>query len=50
MNEKIYKAMHAIGSGNIAIGVVLIVIGVTVGTISIITGAKLLNEKKNIMI
>lgn len=46
--EKIYKSMKHAGAGNIVIGVLLLVVGVSVGIISIITGAKLLKAKSDI--
>lgn len=48
MNEKVYKTMRNVGAWNIAFGVVLIVIGVTVGILQIIHGGKLLSSKKDI--
>lgn len=48
MKEKMYKLMTVAGAGNIAIGVLIIVVGVTAGVVSIVTGAKLLKEKQNI--
>lgn len=50
MNEKIYKVLHIVGGGSIAIGIVIIVVGMVTGVLSIIAGAKLLKEKKNIII
>ena len=49
MNEKIYKTMKSVGGWNIAFGVVLIVLGVTVGVVQIIQGGRLLSEKKEII-
>lgn len=46
--EKIYKSMKHVGTGNIALGVVMIVVGVTVGIVTIISGAKLLKDKADI--
>ncbi len=48
MNEKVYKTMKNVGGWNIALGVVLIVIGVTVGILQIIHGGRLLHDKKDI--
>ena len=36
MNEKAYKTMGITGAANIAIGIVTLVLGVTVGVISIV--------------
>ena len=49
MNEKIFKIMNTAGSSNVVIGVILIVVGVAAGVLSIVTGAKLLKEKQNIL-
>ena len=43
--EKAYRVMRNSGAGNIAIGIILLVTGVTVGIISIINGASLLKGK-----
>ena len=48
MNEKIYKTMKKVGAWNIAFGVILILLGVTVGVMQIIHGGTLLNDKKEI--
>ena len=48
--EKAYRVMRNSGAGNIAIGIILLVTGVTVGIISIINGASLLKHKNNINI
>ena len=45
--EKAYRVMRNSGAGNIAIGIILLVTGVTVGIISIINGASLLKHKNN---
>jgi hypothetical protein len=49
MNEKVYRSMNYVGAWNIAIGVVTLVLGVTVGVMSILHGAKLLKEKKSLL-
>ncbi len=48
MMERIYKSMKNVGAGNIVLGIIMIVVGVTVGIISIISGAKLLRDKSDI--
>lgn len=48
MNEKVYKTMGNVGGWNIALGVVLIVVGVTMGVLQIIHGGRLLHDKKDI--
>ena len=47
--EKVYKAMRNTGAANIAIGIIVIAVGVSVGIVSIITGANLLKKKSQIM-
>ena len=47
--EKIYKTLGITGAASIAIGIVVIVIGVAAGILSIVTGAKLINSKKGMM-
>ena len=49
MDEKLFKAMGRIGGANIAMGVVCIVMGVTVGVISILCGGKLLKVKNHLL-
>ncbi len=49
MNEKIFKMMGTTGAGNIAIGIIIMVVGVTVGIIAIVSGAKLVKGKNDIM-
>jgi hypothetical protein len=48
MNEKIYKTMMTVGGLSIAMGIVTIVVGVTVGIGSIVGGASLLKRKSDI--
>jgi len=49
MKEDIYKAMNNVGTANIVIGSILIVVGVAAGVLSIVTGAKLLAKKDNLL-
>ncbi len=49
MNEKIYKSMKKVGGFSIALGVIMIVSGVTIGVLNIVNGARLLKEKAEIM-
>ena len=46
--ERAYLAMKNSGAGSIAIGIVLIVVGVTAGVLSILSGANLLKHKREI--
>ncbi|MCD8118463.1 MAG: hypothetical protein LUE29_03045 [Lachnospiraceae bacterium] len=47
--EKIYREMKAVGGWNIALGVVMIVVGVTVGVLTIVHGGKLLKDKSEVL-
>ncbi|MGN0153445.1 MAG: hypothetical protein ACI4A3_03275 [Lachnospiraceae bacterium] len=49
MSEKVYKTMKKVGAWNIVFGILLIVMGLTVGIIQIIHGGRLLSDKKEIM-
>lgn len=49
MNEKAYKTMGVSGGAGIAIGIVVMVVGVAAGVISIICGARLLKNKEGLM-
>ena len=48
MNEKIYKTMGRVGGGNIAMGAVLVVVGVATGVLMIVSGAGLLKRRGEI--
>lgn len=48
MNEEAYKAMSFAGAANIAVGIIVVVVGMTAGIISIISGARLLREKRGL--
>ena len=47
--EKVYKAMRNTGAANIAIGIIVIAVGVSAGIVSIVTGTNLLRKKSQIM-
>ena len=49
MNEKVYRSMSLAGACNIAVGIVILVIGIAAGVMDIVSGAGLLKTKKNIM-
>jgi len=49
MEEKIYKTMGRCGAWNIAVGVVVIVIGIAAGVIAILNGAKLIKDRTGLM-
>ena len=46
--EKAYSAMKNSGAGNIAVGIIILVVGITAGVRSIVSGAHLLKHKKEI--
>ena len=50
MNEKAYRSMAFAGTGNIVIGIVMIVVGTVAGILSIIGGARLLKGKNGLML
>ncbi|MBO4864729.1 MAG: hypothetical protein J5517_10200 [Eubacterium sp.] len=47
--EKVYKLLKTVGGWNIAIGVLLIVFGITLGILNIVSGANLIRNRKNIL-
>ena len=49
MEEKTYRIMRGTGVTNIAVGIVTMVVGITVGILVIISGAKLLSQKGKMM-
>ncbi len=46
--EKIYKTMRITGAANIAIGIIMIVVGVASGVVAIVAGANLLKKKSEL--
>ena len=49
MNEKAYKTMAVIGAGNLAIGIILLVVGLATGILSIVNGGRLLKAKSDLI-
>ena len=47
--EKVYKVLKHAGGANITVGVLLIVVGITLGIINIVSGASLLRNRRNIL-
>ena len=50
MNERTYKTIENVGAGSLVIGIITIVVGLTLGIITIINGARLLKKRSDIMI
>lgn len=46
--EKVYKSMKSAGASSIALGVIMIVLGITIGILMVVNGAKLLKNKSGI--
>ena len=46
--EKVYKTMRNTGAGSIALGVIILVSGLIIGSMSIVNGALLLKRKNDI--
>ena len=45
MNEKIFKTLGQIGASGIVVGIITVIVGVSVGVVSIISGARALKFK-----
>jgi hypothetical protein len=50
MNEKVFKTVANTGIANLVMGIVIVVTGVTAGVLLIISGAKLIKTKEDLMI
>lgn len=48
MSEKAYKSMRLTGAANIALGIIVLAVGIAVGTISIVSGVSLLKKKNEL--
>lgn len=46
--ENVYKTMRNTGAANIAIGIIMIVTGLSTGILAIVTGANLLKKKSQL--
>ena len=42
MNEKIFKTLGQIGASGIVVGIITVIVGVSVGVVSIVSGARAL--------
>ena len=49
MEEKVYKTMNGAGAMNIVMGIVSLAIGIAMGILLIISGAKLISGKSKIL-
>lgn len=49
MEEKIYKTMGATGTANLVLGICVLVGGIAAGILLIVSGAKLLKHKGQIL-
>lgn len=49
MGERAYKTMKRAGAYSIVLGVLLVVFGITCGIVSIVSGARLLRRKSDIL-
>ena len=50
MNEKIFKTLGQIGASGIVVGIITVIVGVSVGVVSIVSGARALKLKGKTMI
>ena len=50
MNEKIYKTMSSIGACSLAVGIIVLTTGIVTGIMMIVSGARLLKKKSDILI
>lgn len=50
MNEKVYKTMGTTGALNLTVGIIVLVCGVVSGILMLVSGARLLNNRKNVLI
>ena len=49
MNERAYNTMTGVGAGNLAIGIILLVVGLASGILMIVNGGRLLKAKSDLM-
>lgn len=49
MSEKAYKTMGITGAANIAIGIIVMVVGIAAGVIALVSGARLLKNREGMM-
>lgn len=49
-NKKVYRTMSAAGAGDIVIGILVMLVGISAGVLAVVNGARLLCSRKNIML
>ena len=47
MNEKIFKTLGQIGASGIVVGIITVIVGVSVGVVSIVSGARAEIKREN---
>lgn len=50
MNEKVFKNVANAGISNLVVGIIIIITGVTSGVLLLVSGAKLIKSKDDLMI
>lgn len=50
MDEKIYKTLGSVGAANLAVGIIVLVTGISAGVLLIVNGARLLKSKSKVLI
>ena len=50
MNEKIFKTIRGTGAASLAVGIVILVTGISAGVMMIVNGARLLKCKSQVLI
>ena len=48
MNEKAYKAMNFAGVAGVVTGIIMIITGLAAGIVAIVSGVRLIKEKKGL--
>ncbi|HIR26475.1 MAG TPA: hypothetical protein IAB84_00735 [Candidatus Choladousia intestinigallinarum] len=50
MDEKTFKTITNAGAGSLAIGIITLVTGITTGVLLVVSGAKLLQSRRKVVI
>ncbi len=48
MNERAFKSMSLAGISNVVVGIILIVVGLAAGIMTIVSGVRLIKDKKGL--